>query len=116
MSLPTLEATPVPEVTLPEIQKDESGPVPVTPVTAPSHDAHDEPVATRRELWSYYRVYHYIFLSFFCFFCNIINRFSSVFHFGNNVRFPGPARYPEHEIPVLMLDPCVQYAGTWTRG
>ncbi len=64
MSLPTLEATPVSELALPEVRKDESAyeSVPVTSVAAPSHD---EPVATRRELWSYYRVYHYIFLSFF---------------------------------------------------
>ncbi|KAI9467373.1 MFS general substrate transporter [Lactarius psammicola] len=56
MSLPIPEATPVPEATPLEIQKDGSAfeSVPVTPVTAPSHD---EPVVTRRELWSYY-LYH----------------------------------------------------------
>ncbi|KAI9467374.1 MFS general substrate transporter [Lactarius psammicola] len=55
MSLPTLETTTVSRVTSPEIQKDESASVTVTPVIAPSHD---EPVATRRELWSYY-LYHF---------------------------------------------------------
>ncbi|KAH8982836.1 MFS general substrate transporter [Lactarius akahatsu] len=47
----TLEATDVLEVTLPEIQKDECASLPITPVAAPSYD---KPMATRRELWSYY--------------------------------------------------------------
>ncbi|KAH9071516.1 MFS general substrate transporter [Lactarius deliciosus] len=51
----TLEATDVLEVTLPEIQKDECASVPITPVAAPSYD---KPMATRRELWSYYCVHH----------------------------------------------------------
>ncbi|KAI9467380.1 MFS general substrate transporter [Lactarius psammicola] len=55
MSPPTVEVTPVSEVTLPEIQKIDSASVPVTHVTAPRYD---EPVATRRELWSYY-LYHF---------------------------------------------------------
>ncbi|KAI9447647.1 MFS general substrate transporter [Lactarius indigo] len=54
MSLPTLEAHPIPEVTLQEIQKGGIASVSATPVTAPSCD---ETVATRRELWSYY-LYH----------------------------------------------------------
>ncbi|KAF8261784.1 hypothetical protein EI94DRAFT_762641 [Lactarius quietus] len=56
MSVLTLEADPVSKVILPEIQKDESTSVPVTAVTSQSYD---EPVVTRRELWSYYR---FIFL------------------------------------------------------
>jgi hypothetical protein len=58
--LPALEASPVSEVIPPEIQKDEDVSVSVTPVAPQSY--HDEPVVTRRELWSYYCVYHYIFL------------------------------------------------------
>lgn len=60
MSPRLLEATLVPEVALPEVLKDESAPesVPVGPVADLSHD---EPVVTRRELWSYYRAYHYLF-------------------------------------------------------
>lgn len=50
----TLEATDILEVTLPEIQKDECASVPITHVAAPSYD---KPMATRRELWSYYRVH-----------------------------------------------------------
>lgn len=62
MSVPTLEVAPVSEVILPEIQKYESTSVLVTPVIAQNYD---EPVVTRRELWSYYRGYHYIiFLHF----------------------------------------------------
>jgi hypothetical protein len=57
MSLPTLEVNSVSKVILPEIKKDESTSVQVTPVTVQNYD---EPVVTRRELWSYYRVYHYI--------------------------------------------------------
>ena len=59
MLQPTLEATPVSEVVLPEIQKDESASIPVTPVAS---QIHNEPVVTRRDLRSYYRVYLYIFL------------------------------------------------------
>ncbi|KAH9062326.1 MFS general substrate transporter [Lactarius vividus] len=53
MSFPILEATPVPELALPEIRKDESvsKSVLVAPVTSLSDD---EPVTTRRELWCYY--------------------------------------------------------------
>ncbi|KAI9447661.1 MFS general substrate transporter [Lactarius indigo] len=53
MSLPVLEATPVSELALPEVRKDESASKSalVAPVSAPSDD---EPVTTRRELWSYY--------------------------------------------------------------
>ena len=54
--LPTLEASPVSEVISPETQKDEDASVSVTPVSPQSH--HDEPVVTRRELWSYYCVFH----------------------------------------------------------
>jgi hypothetical protein len=54
--LPTLEASPVSEVVPPETQKDEDASVLVTPVTPKSY--HNEPVVTRRELWSYYCVYH----------------------------------------------------------
>jgi hypothetical protein len=61
MSPHSIEATPVPDLALPEIRKDESAPesVPAVPVADLSHD---EPVVTRRELWSYYCVYHYIYL------------------------------------------------------
>jgi hypothetical protein len=60
MSSHLLEAAPVPDLALPEIRKDESAPetVPAAPVADLSHD---EPVVTRRELWSYYCAYHYIF-------------------------------------------------------
>jgi hypothetical protein len=57
MSLPTFEATHALELTLPEVQKGESVSEsdPVATITSPKHD---EPVVTRRELGSYYRVYH----------------------------------------------------------
>ena len=60
MSSRLLEATLVPEVALPEVLKAENAPesIPVAPVADLSHD---EPVVTRRELWSYYRVYPYLF-------------------------------------------------------
>ena len=60
MLSPILEATPVPELALPEVRKDESASesVPMAPVAAPSYD---EPVVTRRELWSYYCVYPSLF-------------------------------------------------------
>ena len=58
MSLPTLETNPA---ILPEPRKDENASVLVTHVTPQSYD---EPVVTRRELWSYYGMYQYIFLSF----------------------------------------------------
>ena len=63
MSLPTPKATFVPELVLPEVWNHGSASesLPVAPVSAPSHD---EPIVTRRELWSYYCVYH---ISFFCF-------------------------------------------------
>ena len=58
--LSTLEATPVCEVISPETQKDEdAASVSVTSVSPQSY--HNEPVVTRRELWSYYCVFHYIF-------------------------------------------------------
>ncbi|KAH9053260.1 MFS general substrate transporter [Lactarius vividus] len=44
----------LPEVTLSEIQEDERTSVQIKPVTAPSYE---EPIAARRELWSYY-LYH----------------------------------------------------------
>lgn len=59
-----LETTPGPELALvPEIRKAEnaSDSIPATPA-APSHD---EPVVTRRELWSYYRVYRHCVFSHF---------------------------------------------------
>lgn len=59
MSLPAFEENPVSGLNLPEIQKEEGTPFPVTLATAQSHD---EPVVTRLELWSYYRVYHYVSL------------------------------------------------------
>jgi hypothetical protein len=59
--LPSLEANPVSEVILPETQKDEGASISVTPVTPQSYHEDSEPVVTRRELWSYYCVYH-IFL------------------------------------------------------
>ena len=55
MSLHTLEAKTASNDILPEILKDESTTVPVTLVTA---QCGDEPVVTRRELLSYYCVYH----------------------------------------------------------
>jgi hypothetical protein len=64
MSLPTPEPTLVPELALPEVQNDGSASAesfPVAPAYAPSHD---EPVVTRRELWSYYCVYHTSFFLF----------------------------------------------------
>ena len=108
MPLPILEVNPVSEVILPEIQKEENASVSVAPVTPQSYD---EPIITQRELWSYYCVYHYLYISFFY---NIIDGFSSVYSFGNNVRFSSPALYPEHRIQVLIFDSCVQYAGTRT--
>jgi hypothetical protein len=109
-SLPTLEATLVTELDLPEALNDGSvsESLPVAPVSAPSHD---EPVVTRRERWSYYCVYH---ASFFLL-GNLMDVLSSVYHFGNNVRSSSPARFPEHGFLMLILDACVQYAGTWTR-
>lgn len=57
MSLPTFEATHTPELTLPEVQKGESVSEsdPISTITASNYE---EPVVTRRELGSYYRVYH----------------------------------------------------------
>ena len=55
MSLPTLEGNTASDDILPEILKDESTTITDTPVTA---QYGDEPVVTRRELWSYYCVYH----------------------------------------------------------
>ena len=65
MSLPTLEAKTASDDILPEIQKDESPTIPVTAVTA---QCGDEPVVTRRELWSYYCVYH----------CTIVDLFIAI--------------------------------------
>lgn len=112
MSLPKPDHEPTaaePELALPEDQNDgsTSEPFQVAPVSAPSHD---EPVVTRRELWSYYRVYHISFLLF----GDFMKVFALVYHFGNNVRFSILVRYPEHGILVLILDTCVQYTGTWT--
>ena len=53
MSLPTLEGNTASDDILPEILKDESTTITDTPVTA---QCGDEPVVTRRELWSYYCV------------------------------------------------------------
>ena len=50
-----LEATPVPVLALPEFRKDESAPETV-PAPPGADSSHDEPVVTRRELWSYYCV------------------------------------------------------------
>jgi hypothetical protein len=63
MSPPVLEATLVPELTLHEVRNDGSASesFPVAPDSAPSYDT---PVVTRRELWSYYRVYHSIIMFF----------------------------------------------------
>ena len=63
MSLPTLEATPVLDS---EVREGESTSESV-PVTSDSTAApnHDEPIVTRRELGSYYRMYHYMFCSAF---------------------------------------------------
>lgn len=106
MPLPTIEANSISEGILPEIQKDDRAAVQdSTPATAQNYD---EPVVTRRELWSYYRMYNFLV------FCSLINSSSSVYHFGNNVGFPS-VRYPEHDL-VLISDPCVRYAGTRTRG
>ena len=70
MSSSMLEATLVPVLALPEFRKDESAPetVPAPPVADLSHD---EPVVTRRELWSYYcvyQLYHYFAILLMAFF------------------------------------------------
>jgi hypothetical protein len=105
MPLPTLKANSISEDILPEIPKNDRAAVPDTPA---STQDYDEPIVTRRELWSYYRMYNFLFS------CSIINSFSSVYHFGNNVGFP-PVGYPEHCL-VLIFDACVRYVGTRTRG
>jgi hypothetical protein len=104
MPLPALKAYSISEVALPEIQRGDKAAVPDTSAT--EHN-YDEPVVTRRELWSYYRMCN--FLVFFC----IINSFSLVYHFGNNVSFPY-VRYPEHNL--VLIYPYSRYAGTRTRG
>ena len=63
MSLHLLEETPLPELTLPEVRKDERTPESV-PVVSVADLSRDEPVVTRRELWSYYCEYHSIFSIF----------------------------------------------------
>ena len=55
MSSSMLEATLVPVLALPEFRKDESAPETV-PAPPGADSSHDEPVVTRRELWSYYCV------------------------------------------------------------
>lgn len=107
MSPHLLEETRLPELTLPEVRKDESAPESV-PAATVADLSHDEPVVTRRELWSYYSEYHYIFLLLF-------NSFSLVYHFGNNVRYPNSARYPDHGFPALILDKCVRDSGLGVR-
>lgn len=64
MSLPTFEATHTPELALPEAQKGESIPEsdPIVTITVPNYE---EPVVSRRELGSYYRVYHSMFFVLF---------------------------------------------------
>jgi hypothetical protein len=62
MSLPTLEATRVPEVRKGESASES---VPVTSDSAAAANHHDEPVVTRRELGSYCRVYHHMVCSVF---------------------------------------------------
>ena len=63
MSLHLLEETRLQELTLPEIRKDERAPESV-PVVTVADLSRDEPVVTRRELWSYYCEYHSIFSTF----------------------------------------------------
>ena len=82
MPLPTLEANSIPEGILPDIQKDDRASVQDEPTIAQNYD---EPIATRRELWSYYRMYNFPFSSSLA--CRMDDSFSSVYHFGNNVGF-----------------------------
>jgi hypothetical protein len=93
MSLPTLEANPA---ILPEAQKDDNASVPVTPVTPQSYD---EPVVTRRELWSYYGVYQYIFLSFEMLLT------ASLQHIPLGITYVSIVLFDiQHAIPVLIFD------------
>jgi hypothetical protein len=71
MSLPTLEANTISEIILPEAHKDEKASVLVTPVAPQSYE--HEPVVTRREMWSYYCVYHSLYV--FTFFCSSLTTF-----------------------------------------
>ena len=64
MSPPVLEATLVPELTLSDIRNDRSASDNFQ-VALDSASSQDEPVVIRRELWSYFRVYHSIILVFF---------------------------------------------------
>ena len=63
MSLHLLGETRLPELTLPEVRKDERAPESV-PVVTVADLSRDEPVVTRRELWGYYCEYHSIFSTF----------------------------------------------------
>ena len=83
MPLPTLEANSISEGILPDIQKNGRAAVQDAPTIVQNYD---EPIATRRELWSYYRMYNFPFSRFLS--CGIDNGLSSVYHFGNNVGFP----------------------------
>ena len=107
MPLPTLEANSIPEGILPDIQKDDGASVQDEPTIAQNYD---EPIANRRELWSYYRMYNFPFSSSLA--CRIDDSFSSVYHFGNNVGL-FLICYSEHSL-VLIFDSCVSYAGTRT--
>ena len=60
MSLPTFEAIHAPRIDLPEVREGESASESV-PVALLAASRHDEPVVTRRELGSYYRVYQFMF-------------------------------------------------------
>jgi hypothetical protein len=110
MSLPTFEANTVSDDILPEILKDESTTIPVTPVTA---QCGDEPVVTRRELWSYFCVYHCTIVDFFV----AISLTSSLQYItlGTTYALPISVCYPDHEVLVLILDSCVQCTGPRTR-
>ena len=85
MPLPTLEANSISEGTLPDIQKNDRAAVQDAPSIVQNYD---EPIATRRELWSYYRMYNFPLSCIRVPSCSIDNSFSSVYHFGNNVGFP----------------------------
>jgi hypothetical protein len=109
MSLPTLETNIASDDILPESLKDESTTIPVTPDTA---QCGDGPVVTRRELWSYFCVYHCTIVDFFV----AISLTSSLQYITLGIPYVSLVPfYPYHEILVLILDICVQCTGTWTR-